>query len=66
MGHSNYQLTDEQKRVLGTIADSIAIAIEDHCRDHEILDMYDTADGKFDDNKFSAAVWYIGDQLSAY
>jgi len=65
MGHSNYKLTDEQKRVLGTIADSIAIAIEDHCRDHE-TDTYDTADGKFDDNKFSAAVWYIGDQLSAY
>jgi len=64
MGHSNYKLTDEQKVLLDSIANSIIIAIEDHCRDHEILNMYETPDSEFDNNKFNAVVWYIGDYIS--
>lgn len=66
MGKSNYTLTTDQKRVLDKIAYDISNTIEDYCLDHDILDVYDTPDGKFDDNKFTAIVWYIGDQLGVY
>jgi hypothetical protein len=66
MKHSNYKLSEEQKRVLDSISDSIAMAIEDHCRDHEILNMYETPDSEFDNDKFDAVVCYIGDRLASF
>ncbi len=63
MGRSNYTLTQEQKVLLDRIAEKLEDKIEDYCWEHEILDVYD-ADGKFDNNKFTAIVWYVGEQLS--
>jgi len=62
---SNYTLTSEQKVLLKKIARDLESRIEDICLDHEILDVYDE-EGKFDNNKFTAMVWYIGDQLASY
>ena len=64
MGHSNYKLTDEQKVLLDRIAKELESDIGDKCAHHEILDPY--AGREFDNNKFTAMVWYIGDQLSSY
>jgi hypothetical protein len=63
MSKSNYVLTIEQKALLRVIARNLQSRIEDLCLDHEILDVYDE-DGKFDNNKFTAILWYIGDELS--
>jgi hypothetical protein len=63
MSKSNYTLTSEQKVLLQKIARDLQSRIEDLCLDHEILDVYDE-EGKFDDNKFTAILWYIGDELS--
>ena len=63
MGKSNYTLTSEQKVLLDKIARDLESRIEDLCMDHEILDVYDK-EGKFDNNKFTAILWYIGDELS--
>jgi len=63
---SNYKLTPEQKKVLDKIVNDLATRIEDFCLDHEELDVYDTPDGQFDNNKFTAIVWYVGDQLGVY
>lgn len=65
MGHSNYKLNEEQKQSLSIIADAIIEDLEDHLDEFPELDVYD-ADGKFDNNKFTAIVWYIGDKLSSY
>lgn len=65
MGMSNYTLTSEQKVLLDRIAEHVVDKIEGYCLDHKILDIYDE-DGKFDNNKFTAFVWYIGDHLGAY
>jgi hypothetical protein len=63
MSKSNYTLTSEQKVLLQKIARDLQSRIEDLCLDHEILDVYDE-EGKFDNNKFTAILWYIGDELS--
>ena len=63
MGMSNYTLTSEQKVLLEKIARDLESRIEDLCLDHDILDVYDE-NGKFDNNKFTAILWYIGDELS--
>ena len=65
MSKSNYTLTSEQKVLLDKITRDLQSRIEDLCLDHEILDVYDE-DGKFDNNKFTAIAWYVGDQLSCY
>lgn len=65
MSKSNYPLTSEQKVLLQRIARDLQSRIEDLCLDHEILDVYDE-DGKFDNNKFAAILWCIGDELSVY
>jgi hypothetical protein len=64
MEKSNYTLTTEQKRILDKIAMDLEGEIEDRCMDHEILNVYDTPDGRIDDNKFTAILWYVGDMLS--
>lgn len=72
MGKSNYKLTDEQKGKLNDIVHDIIEQIEIKSGEHSCLDVYYTTedkradDGRFDNNKFTAMVWYIGDQLSAY
>lgn len=63
MGMSNYTLTTEQKVLLDKLSRDLESKIEDFCWDYEILDVYD-ADGKFDNNKFTAIVWYLGNMLS--
>ena len=65
MGHSNYELTIEQKLKLGKIAESFINKIEAELADDigGILDPYE--DRKIDNNKLTAMVWYIGDYISA-
>lgn len=69
MGHSNYKLTDEQKKILDEIAKELVAVLEDKLADDKYMcgpvDPYDTTEA-FDNNKFTAMVWYIGDQLGAY
>jgi hypothetical protein len=67
MGHSNYQLTDEQKKALDKIADVFIGKIESELANDigGILDPYDTIDGKIDNNKLTRMLWYIGDYISA-
>ena len=64
MGKSNYTLTTEQKRILDKIVYDLEGVVEDYCMNHEVLDVYDTSDGSIDNNKFTAILWYVGDQLS--
>ena len=65
MGKSNYQLTDEQKGKLNDIVEDIIEQLQIQTEEPRCLDVYD-ADGKFDNNKFTAIVWYVGDRLSVY
>ena len=66
MGYTNYKLTDEQKGKLNDIVQDIVkqlrIEIE---KNLDVRDVYDS-DGKFDNNKFTAMVWYVGDRLITY
>lgn len=65
MGHSNYELTDEQKKELNIIAEEVINEIESklHFRIRDCLDPY--VDGKIDNNKLTRMLWYIGDYISA-
>jgi hypothetical protein len=66
MGKSNYQLSDEQKKELDIIAEEIIKEIECKLNGH-IRDSLDPYNGReFDNNKFTAMVWYIGDKLNFY
>lgn len=64
MGHSNYELTDEQKEALDNIAEIFIDKIEDALADDVggILDPY--IDRVLDNNKLTAMLWYVGDQIS--
>jgi hypothetical protein len=66
MGHSNYQLSDEQKKELDIIAEEMIHVIESKLSDDigGILDPYDGR--KLDNNKLTAMMWYIGDQIAHY
>lgn len=66
MGHSNYQLSDEQKKQLNMIAEEMIHVIESKLSDDigGILDPYDGR--KMDNNKLTAMIWYIGDQIATY
>ena len=65
MGHTNYQLTIEQKLKLGQIAEAFIHKIEAELADDigGILDPY--VDRKIDNEKLTRMVWYIGDYISA-
>jgi hypothetical protein len=65
MGHSNYKLSDEQKKALDKIAEDIIDEIESRLSDDigGILDPY--VDRKIDNNKLTAMLWYIGDCISS-
>jgi len=66
MGHSNYKLTDEQKKALDKLAFIFIGKIESELANDigGILDPYDTPNGHIHNNKLTAMVWYIGDQIS--
>lgn len=66
MGSSNYQLTDEQKKELDVIAEEVIKEIESklHGRIRDSLDPY--VGRELDNNKLTAMIWYIGDQISIY
>jgi hypothetical protein len=66
MGHSNYQLSDEQKKELDIVAEELIREIESVLSKDigGILDPYDGR--KLDNNKLTAMMWYIGDQISIY
>ena len=66
MGHSNYQLTDEQKKELNIIAEEVIKEIEGklYGRIRDSLDPY--VGRELDNNKLTAMIWYIGDQISIY
>jgi hypothetical protein len=66
MGHSNYQLSDEQKKELDIIAEEMIKEIESKLNGH-IRDSLDPYNGrKLDNNKLTAMIWYIGDQIATY
>jgi hypothetical protein len=64
MGHSDYQLTDEQKKQLDKLAKIFIDKIEDALADDVggILDPY--VGRVLDNNKLTAMIWYIGDCIS--
>ncbi len=66
MGHSNYQLSNEQKKQLNMIAEEMIHVIESKLSDDigGILDPYEGR--KMDNNKLTAMIWYIGDQIATY
>ena len=66
MGHSNYKLSDEQKKELNMIAESMIHVIEGKLSDDlgGILDPYNGREA--DLNKLTAMIWYIGDQIASY
>ena len=66
MGHSNYQLSDEQKAALDIIAEKMIEELENRLSAvvGDILDPYDGR--KLDNNKLTAMVWYVGDHLASY
>lgn len=65
MGHTNYELTIEQKLKLGEIAEAFILKIEDELATDigGILDPY--VGRRMDNDKLTAMVWYIGDYISA-
>ena len=65
MGHTNYQLTIEQKLKLGQIAEAFIHKIEAELADDigGILDPY--VGRELDNEKLTKMVWYIGDYISA-
>jgi hypothetical protein len=66
MGHSNYKLSDEQKKQLNMIAESMIHVIESKLGDDigGVLDPYNGREA--DLNKLTAMIWYIGDQIASY
>ena len=66
MGRTNYKLTDEQKKELDIHAESMIHVIESKLSDDigGILDPYDGR--KLDNNKLTAMMWYVGDQIASY
>jgi len=66
MGHSNYKLSDEQKKELNMIAESMIHVIESKLSDDVggILDPYNGREA--DLNKLTAMIWYVGNQIASY
>ena len=65
MGHSNYELTIEQKLELGKIAEAFIHKIEAELADDigGILDPY--VGRELDNDKLTAMLWYIGDYIAS-
>ena len=65
MGHTNYELTIEQKLELGKIANAFIHKIEAELADNigGILDPYEGR--KIDNDKLTAMLWYIGDYIAS-
>ena len=65
MGHTNYELTIEQKLKLGEIAEAFIHKIEAELADDigGILDPYEGR--KIDNDKLTAMIWYIGDYIAS-
>jgi hypothetical protein len=65
MGKSNYTLTTEQKAALDILAEEIIKEIEYKLSGNYvgILDPYDGR--KLDNNKLTAMIWYVGDQIAS-
>jgi hypothetical protein len=65
MGHSNYQLSEEQKKQLDKLAKIFIDKIEDALA-NDVGGILDPYEGRvLDNNKLTAMVWYIGDYISA-
>jgi hypothetical protein len=66
MGHSNYKLSDEQKKELDILAEEMIKEIESKLSNNigGIIDPYDGR--KLDNNKLTAMMWYVGDQIASY
>lgn len=66
MGHSNYRLTDDQTKKLDEFAKQVIDYIERELTNDigGILDPYEGR--KFNNDKFTAMVWYIGDKIAFY
>jgi hypothetical protein len=66
MGKSNYQLSEKQKQTLDDIAKDMIQELRYDCDLEDGLSLFETFDGSFDKNKFTAIVWYIGERLAKY
>lgn len=67
MGHSNYKLSDEQKKELDILSEEMIKEFESKLLGYDIGGILDPYNGReFNNNKFTAMVWYIGEQLSYY
>ena len=66
MGKTSYQLTVEQMEALDDLAQDLLIEIRDDVCHEKGGCLDPIIDGKFDSNKFTAMVWYIGDKLGQY
>ena len=66
MGHSSYQLSEEQKKQLNMIAEEIIHVIESKLSDDigGVLDPYEGR--KMDNNKLTAMIWHIGEHIATY
>ena len=65
MGHSNYKLSDEQKKELDILAEEMIKEIESKLS-NDIGGIIDPYDGrKLDNNKLTAMMWYVGDCISS-
>jgi hypothetical protein len=66
MGRTNYKLSDEQKKQLDKIADAFIHKLAEEFAEDigGVLDPYDTSDGKINNDKLTAMLWYVGDLIS--
>lgn len=62
MGKSNYELSEKEKSALDKFVKKFIRELEG--ADEPLLYAWDGR--KFDNNKFTAMVWYVGDELSVY
>jgi hypothetical protein len=66
MGHSNYKLSDEQKKELDILAEEIIKEIEYKLSGNYVGILYPYDGRKLDNNKLTAMMWYVGDQIASY
>jgi hypothetical protein len=66
MGKSNYKLSDEQKKELDIVAEKMIEELENRLSAvvGDILDPYDGR--KLDNNKLTAMMRHVGDQIASY
>jgi hypothetical protein len=65
MGHTNYKLSDEQKKELDILAEEIIKEIKYKLSGNYVGILYPYDGRKLDINKLTAMLWYIGDHIAS-